>query len=373
MTDPMYEENMFDYFDGEDQEDSNIDSDDEGEIDYPDEPSEHSDDEEETEEEQKAYTTFLPWFFREYSRPDVGQMGTCGVCFQTLRVASTPLSQLDECVWTPNNQHNMLFTMPCSNHMICANCIRQSLLRPTTADSLLREGSGHLPCLGDSKCMNARGQRTTVHLQTCKRLFTEDEWKSNCFSERWKRVEQSRSMQEHHSHLIPLQPTPIAFLPTMLTQFRLLLNCGVPCVQCPVCEVYLQRSTSCFAMRHCDWEVCWMCGKIERRLEASHWEKCPRYDHDALFKKYGFACCEDRCFNEHKTCQLEAHQQGRESMDRIRKAYMVYRFYASLPIESQTLLLQSLSFAELELTKKLFAFYFEIRTHAICLGQITQP
>jgi hypothetical protein len=184
--------------------------------------------------------------------------------------------------------------------------------------------------------------RTTTFLYQLRDLFTDAEW------EPISRVSKSlHTVDDYHSFLVPLTPIRNLTFELCVKHAECILNQdGIPRVHCPVCLVTIEKTTACFAMRHCDWEICWMCGKIERRLDQSHWskqdgdQKCPRYDSHEFWKKHSYLCVEGKCYDEDRACDRNSHEKGRDLMNQLRKRRQLSSFIKSLPDPLQVKLSQ---------------------------------
>lgn len=259
----------------------------------------------------------------------------CDVCNETLIVFKYSMDRLDQSVdQSPTEKSNLL--NPCGIHHTCVKCIKTALMQNTVG--ILKDGQGNFPCLGDMDCKMHDQHRTTTFLYQLRELFTDAEWGPIS------RVSKSlRTVDDYHSFLVPLTPKQnITFEMCVKHAKHILSQDGVLCVQCPVCQVPIEKTTACFAMRHCDWEICWMCGKIERRLDQSHWSKnegdckCPRYDSHPFWQKHAYMCIEGKCYTEERSCDRNLHEKGRETMNELRKRQHLSSFIKSLPEDLQT-------------------------------------
>ena len=251
------------------------------------------------------------------------RMATCCICAESKSVYFYRMDELDHHPTSMPSSFNVIAN-PCKNHFICVSCIKSSLINNTIA--ILKDGQGNFPCLGDSECKNSLHQRTTTFLYQLRELFTDEEWRP--ISQLVKVF--NTTVSNHHHYITPLTSHDALTIEHIYRHIQYLMNQDHPRVQCPICMVTIQKSTACFAIRHCDWEICWMCGKIERRLETRHWATCPRYDSNSFWKHVDYQCIEGHCYTEDRTCDRNVHSKGRMMMDTIRKAYQVVRFYMSL-------------------------------------------
>jgi len=265
---------------------------------------------------------------------EIGKIVTCCVCSNTCPTVQMCMDELD---------HNFTFVIsasskvallnPCRKHYICVPCIRASLL--TTPLSVLMDGQGNIPCLGDVQCTNLLQQRTTTYLYQVRELFTDQEWQNISHVAKMYRTS-NQSLVDFHPYMIPLTESQKLTTVQIVDRICHIINQEHPCIQCSICAVHIQKTTACFAMRHCDWETCWMCGKVERRLSSDHWKTCPRYDSNPFWKTHGYLCKEGSCFDEDRSCDHHLHKKGRESMDLIRKIYQLYGLFKSLSVGQQT-------------------------------------
>jgi hypothetical protein len=308
-----YEYHSYEKEDSEDEESK--------EIDYPD--SEHS---EKTDEDE----SFFDYNENEEEKDNIDKnwiLTTCSVCFNQYKFNSCcKLEHLDRNHFISLNLNELCFLYPCERHYICYSCIRKSLL--TNTFSTLKMGEGHFPCLGSVNCKNKLGQQTTIYLPQLKFLFTLTEWLSICqMNDRTRIVNHDKV---HHPYLSPLKPLLNVTYMDILNHLINLLNNDYARVQCPICETWIQKTTDCFSLRHCDWEICWMCHKIDRRLDNSHWVTCPRYDYDLFFQRLGYECKEGQCFDELHICENPRHIRGIQIMSEIRKSYQIYHLVFSI-------------------------------------------
>jgi hypothetical protein len=110
---------------------------------------------------------------------------------------------------------------------------------------------------------------------------------------------------------------------------------------CFGCGVPLEKTTMCNALRHCQIEVCYVCGAVASapgsHLPASHWDAdgcrgCPRFDSNAFWQHYGagaddmdrdvphrLLCVEDQCYDDERACCDSDHAIGIEAMHEERR------------------------------------------------------
>jgi hypothetical protein len=351
-------------------EDEGNDSDDsdenQKEIDYPDEESEHDRDDEGDgdgdernadgeenegegegeddernadgeEDEDDDMTRNIRHVFNPYTEDSEdldmtlpNSSAACCICQENVPVFKHRMDELDHVVTTVPSL--VLLQNPCQQHYTCVSCIKTTLVNNALA--LFKDGNGHFPCQGDSHCVNARGQRTTTFLYQLRELFTDTEWQPIVRALHLYRLSQGK-VDNPHPYFVPLTPKDQLHGPALYRHMCQLMDQDHPRVQCPICAVTIQKTTACFAIRHCDWEVCWMCARVERRLDTNHWKTCPRYDSNPFWKSHGYNCTEGTCFDEDRMCENVHHSHGRQSMDSIRKSYQVQRFFASLTLNQQ--------------------------------------
>lgn len=248
----------------------------------------------------------------------------CDVCKETEFVH--PSVRLDELDYTFHIKQGMSFSNPCDIHKTCVGCIRASLLNNPMA--ILKEGNGNFPCLGDSECKTHLGHRTTTYIYQLREFFNDEEWQNIS------RV--SKIYKQNQNHISEFNPylTPLGSEVNVVSctkHLERILNQDATRIQCPICQVFMEKTTACYAVRHCDWETCWSCGKIERRLAPNHWINCPRYDNVPFWISKGYKCVENVCHGDDQDCYLPSHVKGRETMNAVRKSYQVVRFIESLP------------------------------------------
>lgn len=278
---------------------------------------------------------------------------TCVVCCDKFRVHPFRLDELDHHITQIGMEYT--FVNPCKKHNTCYQCIRNSLLLNT--QGTLREGNGHFPCLGDVDCMNALKQKTSTFIYQLREFFNDREWSMIMEQSKMVRLSQSNLNFEHHPYIAPLQPKDSITNEKCLESILELLRSDQVRVKCPICCTVIQKSSACNAIRMCDWEVCWVCGKIDRRLDPSHWNSCPLYEYRWKFPEY--MCKEDVCFNEKHSCTQMHHQPGINKVNQVRKSYQLYHLFVSLPITNQRYVIKSLKKIqnEYEMFKKLMDLY----------------
>ena len=261
----------------------------------------------------------------------IGHLEPCCVCYQSYPMHRFGLADLP---MLPVN--GMVYVNPCKQHYICYQCVRQSLL--TSAFSILQTGGGHFPCLSGTDCKNHLHQTTTTYLYQLQDFFSSQEWQSIMqVNSNVIKSQRQDDLISFHPYLgfnqcnrteqprnVERQASLIIYITSILSQHQ------ESFVHCAICSVTLQKTTACNAIRHCDWEVCWCCGKIERRLSGDHWNTCPRYDTDSLWAKHGFLCKEDVCYNETNVCVQPQHQSGKRKQNQIMMAFKLGRVLESL-------------------------------------------
>ena len=256
------------------------------EIDYPDESASersYSGDDgtrrdwnsegEEEEDEEENHTGEVEYAGEREDAETSGnpaRQATCCLCLETQPVHR---HRMDEWEYIRPSIRGTLFN-PCQRHAICIPCIRKALL--TDPRSILRDGHGHFPCLGDTACTNSLQQRTTTYIFQLRELFQETEWQT--IMQVAASLRQVQQVSLPHPFMVPLTEQSRLQPQQCVDRMVYLLDQDHPRVQCPICLVTIEKTTACFALRHCDWEMCWMCGRIERRLHPEHWQTCPRYD-----------------------------------------------------------------------------------------------
>lgn len=254
---------------------------------------------------------------------------TCCVCSSFVQLQRIRMDELDH---HPSFQFqdDMGFFNPCKKHITCVSCIRKSLIG--VSSSIIRDGGGNYPCLGDLNCQNSLHQRTTTVIHQLRELFTDSEWNEIALQVRNFRASQYTTL-DYHPFLSPLICKTNVTVEILCNRIIDILNQDEPHVMCPICTVTIQKTTACYAMRHCDWEMCWMCGKVDRRLSTDHWKTCPRYDSNVFWKKYDYLCFETVCYDEDRNCTLKAHERGKLNMNHIRKVFQLYFLCASITPE----------------------------------------
>lgn len=296
------------------------------EIDYP------SDEEEENEEEDYEEDDYEPIqltdedFFHRPSRPS--QTLTCSVCLNTEIKTKWDWNTLDHYIFDKISD-SMIFMNPCQKHAVCVSCVRQSMRN--NLHSLLRDGDGNIPCLGDSNCKHANGQRTTIYFDTLSDVFDASEFLR--FQSIRTSMLQTTKLQNAHSFVCPLTDVKLVTTNQIEQQFSRILEQDVVRPQCGLCNVLMEKTAACNALRHCDHEVCWMCGFMSRRISLDHWKSCVRFDHD--LKSIGYLCVEDKCYSEQSTCKVSSHQCGIQKLNQLRKETFVKQCWNSLTSEQQ--------------------------------------
>ena len=260
--------------------------------------------------------------------------GTCTVCYHHYLIDPYPLDQLDHYP-TIEIPCSRLYLNPCRRHLVCGYCIRKSL-NSSVRSNILTQGQGNFPCLGDVNCRNSLHYPTTTFINQLKFFFNHLEWRH--IQETLTNLQKQKKINtlvDLHPFMVPLIPKSQINLDLIETRLKEIINQEIPLVKCPVCLIMIQKTTACYSIRHCDWEICWMCHQIERRLPSHHWQTCPRYDNDPGWKLLGYACEEGRCWNEQENCHQISHQKGILNMHCTRKNFFVFRFFHSLPWKIQ--------------------------------------
>ena len=262
---------------------------------------------------------------------------SCCVCDTSVQQQRIRLDELDH---HPSFQfqEDMGFLNPCKKHTTCVSCIRKSLLvgqHSGESSQVIRDGCGTYPCLGDVNCKNTLQQRTTTFIHQLRELFTDIEW--NSITSQIRNFRASQVMFDHHPYLSPLIGTADVTVTILCDRIIDILNQDEQHVLCPICTVTIQKTTACYAMRHCDWEICWMCGKIDRRLSIDHWKTCPRYDSNAYWKKHDYLCLETICYDEDRVCKIPTHERGKMNMNHIRQVFQLYHLYTSVTSEMKSI------------------------------------
>jgi hypothetical protein len=196
------------------------------------------------------------------------------------------------------------------------------------------QGQGNFPCLGNSQCKNSLSHRTTTFLHQLKPFFNDIEWRhikdvSNTINQRQK----LNYLTNYHPYLSPLISINKVSVELVIQTIKNILSQDIARVKCPVCSVTIQKTTDCYSIRHCDWEVCWMCHKVDRRLPIDHWKTCPRYDYDVAWKSFNYQCEEGKCYNEDTQCCNLVHEQGIKNMNKVRKSFQLHRLINSVSDE----------------------------------------
>ena len=96
-------------------------------------------------------------------------------------------------------------------------------------------------------------------------------------------------------------------------------------VRCPSCGMRLYKDSACNELTHCSGTAaCYACGASahpwERALPSTHWDTCPRWDHeDAEARAAGFVCREGDCYGAHGECSVAEHAAGRLAYHVVRR------------------------------------------------------
>ena len=256
----------------------------------------------------------------------------CCVCFKSYKLCKYGLDALDHYP-SIDLQLDQTFSNPCNTHYICGYCVRDSLNK--CADVVLKIGAGDFPCLGNLGCKNHLNHKTSTVLNQVRYFFNDIEWRQIRTAQQ--RQINNRDMTiKYHPFLTPLTPLSDVTFDKIINRLSEILSQDSPRIKCPVCCVMIQKTTDCYSVRHCDWETCWMCHKVERRLSPEHWKTCPRYDTHPGWQKNGFLCgdnnhCKKNNENDEEECKNLTHQPGITMMNNVRKSYQLYFLLNSSP------------------------------------------
>jgi hypothetical protein len=309
-------------------EDETEDSDPESrEIDYPDTPD-PTDDDESTDDSVTMLDHLYRYDYPMQPPPSIPSTPStfkveCSVCCGNYQSNGWKWTDLDHYfVGTVGTE--MAFQSSCGIHYICFTCLKKSLL--TNTEGLLRRGNGNVPCLGDIDCkIGGSRHPSTMHLDSLRDVFTPDEWETIRIVKN--RVVAQSQVPRPHPFINPLQTTNTVTAEEVVEWIKNILQQDTVRVKCPVCSVHISKSTACNSLRHCDWEVCWICGYQDRRLKGDHWNQCPHFDRDPYWEKLGYMCKEDECFTEDRECRHPSHQSGLYAMNEMRRAFQVSKLF----------------------------------------------
>lgn len=251
----------------------------------------------------------------------------CGICWQSYSLAQYDLSHADHDTAIALSFH-VTYRHVCGKHYLCGQCIRQCIL--VQGETILKQGQGHFPCL---EC----DHHPTVQINTLRDFFTDEEWNR---IQVWRNRYQT-PIVPHHPYVVPIKPLTEICVPEVNAQLQRILSSSI--LSCPRCEMDLYKTSACNALRHCDWEICWICGYHAVRIEPDHWKTCSRFDQDRVWHKIHYMCEEGVCFQEDQDCVTISHQEGRERYHELRKACRVVGLYQSLSLPQQQELTSQLS------------------------------
>lgn len=262
----------------------------------------------------------------------------CQVCCENVTVPhNITWSNLDE-IWTVENNWGFMFVCEC--HIICVKCMKNAFKSNLWA--LLHQGQGHIPCLGDIHC-KIQEQISTVYFYNFKSLFNTIEWEN--YERIYYQWQTSQQICMHHPLHIPL--TSQINDEKIIQQVKYLLNLNPHdslAVTCPICQVKVEKASHCNALRHCDWEICWICSTMARRLPGDHWQICPRFDFAPILSE--FKCKMGECFQtDTNECQNPHHWPGKKMYWYIQRAFRVMAWIKTLKGNLD------LNFRELEILK----------------------
>jgi hypothetical protein len=263
----------------------------------------------------------------------------CSVCAATCAKGRFSWSDMDHYVTAVEN--NVALSFPCNDHYVCCGCIKKAL--KVNGTQMLREGHGSIPCPGDAGCTNALNERTTVMVRVFMDLFPPAQWRQ--MQAQWKAAQGAEKVQNYHPHVPPIQSKNINLdVSVVCRHLKSLLDCdNGPKPLCFVCETAMEKSVACNALRHCDHEVCWMCGYSTRRLDPTHWHQCCHFDTDQRIIDLGYLCKEGYCFDEHNHCTKNEHAEGRKAYEEFRKAKFIQGLWKSLDDATKDGVLRMLS------------------------------
>ena len=356
IRDDIYFEtnNEYDEY-GDDENDSDIDEN-SREIDYPEDEDDEEDQNDDDDNEQNENDNYNEQnendepllFSKKPVYASSTQYLTCSVCCSEHPRTMWQWNTLDHYM-IENISNAIVLQNPCQKHAVCVGCMRKALRH--NLHNMLNDGNGHIPCLGDSECCMTNRQRTTVYFNVFSELFSPDEFVAlDAQRSRWLNT---RRLKEPHSFVTPLVDRHEMTFSHVVNHIKALLMSTATAARtdnnnfdivirplCPVCGIMLEKTAACNALRHCDYEVCWMCGCVERRLSADHWKTCARFD--SLFGKQTpqYLCEEGKCFTEKTCCNLASHKDGLRALQEHRKQKFLSSLWTSLSAEHQNLLRQ---------------------------------
>lgn len=168
-------------------------------------------------------------------------------------------------------------------------------------------------------------------------------------------------------------------------QIEALLNSESCTVTCPKCFTLLEKISDCNALRHCDIDICYICGLKSREfdyLPLDHWDThgvngCPRYLEDKYFeyKFYNYYCKECECFDDQDECTLIDHNRGKFYLNLHRQFNQIMHMLWSIHINEYYFEILDKLKTYLDRYEFEFTFYsgikspnpnFKIRKYTLC-------
>lgn len=143
------------------------------------------------------------------------------------------------------------------------------------------------------------------------------------------------------NHLIKIKNLKVE---EMWRQIENLLNDNSCTITCPKCFTVLEKVSDCNALRHCNIDICYICGIKSREfdyLSLDHWDSngingCPRYMENKYFeyKFYDYHCKEGECFDNQEECLLIDHNRGKFYLNLHRQLTLIMHMLWSISDEN---------------------------------------
>jgi hypothetical protein len=284
----------------------------------------------------------------DHSHPIIGRISrpfqNCGICQESCTLSRWDLSHIDHSAEEILDSPILCFLHVCQLHYICTRCVRESLRLNT--ETTLRQGHGHFPCFECTTTTTTSTTNTittprTIILNTLREFFEDTEWRpirliQQRVLDQISQDQSSLSTIPWHKYLVPLTPahqvtgSQIRDRIIQILQQDIVVGNSLPVVNCAICQMDLHKTSACSALRHCDWEICWICGRVERRLSADHWSQCIQFDSDHRWKTIGYRCTENYCFDEVKPCSRHTHHSGIYAYHQMRQYIQILRLVESM-------------------------------------------
>jgi hypothetical protein len=117
-------------------------------------------------------------------------------------------------------------------------------------------------------------------------------------------------------------------------------------LRCPCCDVVMERTVACNALRHCNVERCNVCGRCSmpgKRLDSVHWQTCPRFDEDwARLWHVPHPCTGHPCHSHENDCAWPEHRSGLQYVRDKTREIRISKLLDSLTSDTRARVLEAM-------------------------------